>query len=493
MQAHGTDRPRFERRRLARWLGSVVLALYPIVMTAQPGGRPTAAAASSPVDAARAFDFMVGLWTVEDRRSKRPLTGQRDAELEITQGVSTWRTLAGGAALLEEYELDRPAGERSRGATVLAYEAPARQWFLHGFDFSGAPVRRSVTGGVPCEGRPGRCVGQFVGSETIDGRVVLAREQIRVWDLNVWEWERSVSPDGGLQWETVRHRHYQRAAADSAAPTRPVAGVPRAARTAYCCSQVELRHYVVSEDGLRVLEELFREENRVGRAVGVQEQLRAGLAPDSAGVEVYWMQNLALLRDIDRPGSYVWLRGITVNASTDPSPFYLRPTWSQHQDAVRRAGVRSPDAHLLMTWGYPPGFLVGTPTAEQTTQSGLLVATIYMAPESKLMALETYFTSAVVPLLHATGGRPVASFQSVTGWRWQPHIAQAFGPTSPPDTGAFVWFARFPDAEAHRRHLEALQRDTTWQQRVQPALQAFSSAPVQVWRLAPLPGSRAIY
>ena len=493
MWAHGTDHPRFERRRLARWLGSVVLALHPVVMAAQPGGRPAAGAASLPVDAARAFDFMVGLWTVEDRRSKRPLAGQRDAEVEITRGVSTWRALAGRVALLEEYELERPGGERSHGATVLEYAAAARHWSVHSFDFSGGPGSRSATGGVPCEGGPGRCVGQFVGSETIDGRVVLAREQIRVWNLNQWTWERLVSPDGGLRWETVRHRYYLRTARDSA-PAGPIAAaMPRPARTAYCCSQMELRRYVASKAEVRALEELFREENRVGRAVGIQEQLRSGLAPDSAGVEVYWMQNLALLRDIDRPDSYVWLRGITVNASTDPSPFYLSPTWSQHQDAVRRAGVRSPEAHLLMTWGYPPGFLVGAPTGEGTTQGGLLVATIYTAPDSKLMALDTYFTSAVVPLLHATGGRPVASFQSVTGWRWQAHIAQAFGPTSPPDTGVFVWFARFPDAEAHRRHLEALQRDTTWQQRVQPGLQQFSSAPVQVWRLAPLPGSRAIY
>jgi len=107
--------------------------------------------------------------------------------------------------------------------------------------------------------------------------------------------------------------------------------------------------------------------------------------------------------------------------------------------------------------------------------------------------LEGYFTSSVAPLLSATGGRPAASFRSVTGWRYQPHNARAFGPSSTLDMGIFVWFAHFPDAAAHRRHADALARDTTWQRRVEPMLRGLSSAPVEVWRLEPLPGSRVIY
>jgi len=490
MHARSAEPLCFERRRRALWRACVALALYPVAIAAQPGSRPGAQAVVAPVDAAHAFDFVVGLWTVEERRSTRPLQGLTSGEVEIGRGVASWRPLAGGVGLIEEYELEHPNAGPSRGVTVLAYALPAQQWTL--FDLSGAGSR-SVTGRGPCRSSPGRCAGEFVGSETIDGRVVLAREQIRVWALHAWEWERQISPDGGLHWETLRRRYYSRTAADSAALPQSVAtAVPRPARTTYCCSQMELRRYAASKDNVRVLEELFRDENAVGRSVGIQQRVGSGLGTDSADVDVYWMQNLALLRDIDRPDSYVWLRGHTVMQG-NPAPFYLTPTWSLHQEAVRRAGIRSMEAHLLETWTYPAGFLVGAPTTDASAQRGMLVATVYTVPESKLMQLEGYFTLSVTPLLIATGGRPAASFRSVTGWRYQPHNARAFGPTSPLDTGVFVWFARFPDVAAHRRHIVALERDTTWQRAVEPMLRELSSGPVQVWRLEPLPGSRVIY
>ena len=495
MRGTVTERTRCERRGLAFCLVCVALVLHPASVVAQPGARPPADVVAPAVDVAHAFDFVVGLWKVEERRSMRPLmtglTSPNEESLEITQGISAWRPIAGGVGLIEEAEIEHAGAASSSGATVLSYTAAARRWSLT--DFNGLVGVTSLTGRMPCRGSPGRCAGEFVGSDTIDGRVVLARDQIRVWGLNVWEWDRQVSPDGGLHWETVRHRHYSRTGADSAASLPAVAAVPRGARTAYCCSQMELRRYSASADGLRVLEDLFREENRVGRSVGIQELLRSGLTPDSSAAEVYWMQNLALLRDIDHPGSYVWLRGITVNISTDPSPFYLAAPWSLHQEAVQRAGIRSTDAHLLMTWATPPGFVIGAATPDGPAPRGLLVANIYILPESKLRDIEGYFEYSVAPLLHATGGRPVASFISVTGWQWRPHIAQAFGPTSPLDTGVFVWFARFANAESYRRHVEALQRDTTWQRTVQPHLQELSPAPPQVWRLEPLPGSRVIY
>jgi hypothetical protein len=490
MRARLAEPTCFERRRCARWRACVALVLYPAAIAAQPGGRP-AAEAVAPVDAAHAFDFVLGLWKVEEQRSTRPLQGLTTGEVEIRQGVASWRPLAGGVGLIEESELEHPNAAPSRGVTLLAYALPARQWTL--LEFSAAAGSRSVMGRGLCHGTPGRCAGEFIGSETIDGRVVLAREHIRMWALHAWEWERQISPDGGLHWETLRRRYYSRTGADSAAPPQPGAtAVPRPARTTYCCSQMELRRYVASKDRVRVLEELFHDENAVGRSVGIQQRVSSGLGTDSADVDVYWMQNLALLRDVDRPDSYVWLRGHTVMQG-NPAPFYLTPTWSLHQEAVGRAGIRSTDAHLLETWTHPAGFLVGAPMTNASAQRGLLVVTVYTVPESKLMQLEGYFTSFVTPLLIATGGRPAASFRSVTGWRYQPHNARAFGPTSPLDVGVFVWFAHFSDAAAHRRHVGALDRDTTWQRRVEPLLREFSTAPVQVWRLEPLPGSRIIY
>ena len=116
---------------------------------------------------------------------------------------------------------------------------------------------------------------------------------------------------------------------------------------------MELRRYVASRDGVRVLQELFRDENAVGRSVGIQQRVGSGLRTDSADVDVYWMQNLALLRDIDRPDSYVWLRGHTVMQG-NPAPFYLTPTWSLHQEAVRRAGIRSMEAAGFKLPSAPP-------------------------------------------------------------------------------------------------------------------------------------------
>jgi hypothetical protein len=299
MRARLAEPTCFERRRCARWRACVALVLYPAAIAAQPGGRP-AAEAVAPVDAAHAFDFVLGLWKVEEQRSTRPLQGLTTGEVEIRQGVASWRPLAGGVGLIEESELEHPNAAPSRGVTLLAYALPARQWTL--LEFSAAAGSRSVMGRGLCHGTPGRCAGEFIGSETIDGRVVLAREHIRMWALHAWEWERQISPDGGLHWETLRRRYYSRTGADSAAPPQPGAtAVPRPARTTYCCSQMELRRYVASKDRVRVLEELFHDENAVGRSVGIQQRVSSGLGTDSADVDVYWMQNLALLRDVDRP------------------------------------------------------------------------------------------------------------------------------------------------------------------------------------------------
>ena len=251
--------------------------------------------------------------------------------------------------MLEEYEVAQPDGRHVRHAALLTYDLSSQQWISHrsdGLPFDGDD---SVRGGFVCRERARSCEGEFTGLRSSGGPTVLVRETIRVSQPNAWEWIRQLSTDGGASWETVRHRRYARAdVADSARRVR--ATEPRPGRTTYCCAQMEIRRYVVPDSGARVLRRLFDEENAVGPRVAAQHRARSGTAAAADAVDIRWMENISLLRDVDHPDSYVWLRGL----ADEPNavPFYFSSVWGVHEDVVRRAGIRSTHAHLVESWLY---------------------------------------------------------------------------------------------------------------------------------------------
>jgi hypothetical protein len=471
---------------LAAWLAP---PLAPVRAAAQPGPQPVMPSLPRR-DGKHDFEFAVGSWKVAEWRRRERTRPDSVSTSDILDAVAVWRPLADGGGMLEEYEVAQPDGRHVRHAALLTYDLYSQQWVVHRSEGLPFDADDSVRGGFVCREQARSCEGEFTGVRSPGGRPLLVRETIRVSQPNAWEWIRQLSSDGGASWEIVRHRRYARAAAaDSARRVR--ATEPRPERTTYCCAQMEIRRYVVRGSEAPVLRRLFDEENRLGHRVAAQHRAWSGSAPDGAAVGIRWMENIALLRDVDQPDSYVWLRGF----ADEPNavPFYFSSMWGVHEDAVRRAGIRSTQAHLVETWLYGGAFVVGAPTPSDAVGQGLVVANVYTVPTARLLELQYAFSRTVVPVLHRTGGQPVAYFRSSRRWQFQQELSRAFGDASSPDTGIFVWFARFPGADAYRRHVDALQQDTAWTRTIRPRLDAMVPRPPEVWRLEPVAGSRAIF
>jgi len=434
------------------------------------------------------FEFAVGRWRVADWRWRGRVHPDSAPTSHIVDAVAVWRPVADGRGLLEDYEVTGPVGARVRHATLLAYDAYSQQWIIHRSDGVPYDVDGSVRGGFVCRARALSCEGEFAGLLSDAGRTGLVRETIRVSQPNAWEWIRQISRDGGTSWETVRHRRYTRIGVDSA--RRTAAPEPEPVRATYCCARMELRRYNVPDSGERVLRRLFADENVLARRVVAQHQARSGASRDSDDLEIRWMENVALLRDVDHPGSYVWLRGLV--DEPNELPFYFSSAWQAHEDAVRQAGIRTTHAQLVESWLYGGAFVVGVPTHPGPAAQGLIVANVYTLPMARLLELQYMFSNIVVPVLSRTGGRPIAQFRSSSRWQFQQELSRVFGQTSSPDTGIFVWFSRFPSADAYRRHREALQRDTAWTQTARH-LEQIAPRPPEVWRLEPVATSRPIF
>ena len=466
---------------VATWL------VAPLAAPAQPTPRPPMPALP-PRHGSYDFEFAVGRWKVADWRWRGRVHPDSAPTSYIVDAVAAWRPLADGSGLLEDYEVTGPVGARVRHATLLAYDAYSQQWIIHRSDGVPYDVDGSVRGGFVCREPALSCEGEFAGLRSDGGRTALVRETIRVSQPNAWEWIRQLSRDGGTTWETVRHRRYTRIGVDSA--RRTAAPEPRPVRATYCCARMELRRYSVPDSGERVLRRLFADENVLASRMVAQHRARSGAGMPPDDLEIRWMENLALLRDVDHPRSYVWLRGLV--EEPNDLPFYFSSAWQAHEDAVRQADIRTTDAHLVESWLYGGAFVVGLPTRTDPVRHGLIVANVYTLPAARLLELQYLFSYIVVPALSRTGGRPIAHFRSSSRWQFQQELSRVFGQTSSPDTGIFVWFTRFPSADAYGRHLEALQRDTTWSRAVRPRLEQIAARPPEVWRLEPVVASRPI-
>src|SRR5438034_8226294 len=75
------------------------------------------------------FDFLVGTWTIRNRRRPRPRTGED--EWEEFDGRAVVRPAWGGLANVDEIEAESPSSGRLRGLTVRLYNRATGQWSLY--------------------------------------------------------------------------------------------------------------------------------------------------------------------------------------------------------------------------------------------------------------------------------------------------------------------------------------------------------------------------
>jgi hypothetical protein len=144
-------------------------------------------------DPQKDFDFLIGSWTVRNRRLSNPLTGSTTwTEFDAT---SVCRKVWGGKANMDEFEADSPSGH-IQGMTVRLYNPASRQWSLYWANSAKGALDVPVVGGFE-NGR-----GEFYDQEVFEGRSIFVRY---VW-CDITErsarWEQAFSTDGGKTWET---------------------------------------------------------------------------------------------------------------------------------------------------------------------------------------------------------------------------------------------------------------------------------------------------
>jgi hypothetical protein len=425
---------------------------------------------------ARDFDFLYGTW-----KPAYPSAGfAADRTNQITDGRVTVRPLARGQ-VAAEYEVVRGDGERISGLELMLYDARTRQWAIHDARSDSARLE------PPAYGHFDGTDGRFYGERELGGRRVPVRIAWSMHGLDRVTWEWAYSLDGGATWAQHWRMDLARSGPapgeagrtppnDAAAfPAPGASAAPRGTgRIHTCCSLLEAFRYVVPPGQEKALTQLFNDET--------------ALLGDSG-----YVQDVALLRDIDRPNTYVWLRGFQTEAAL--RPFYYGPAWSAHRETLDRMGIRIDSAYSLHAGTYTRGFTLGERLTPRNAYKagGLVVATVYTFDWSRSGGAPS--APSLVPIMAAAGGRPLALFETY-GWVLDPPAANgermpnAAGRAPPTRSRMVALFTWLPDIAAYERYIAALDSDPQYRDVMAP-IERSVTASIAVWRLAPLAGSRA--
>jgi len=167
---------------------AMIASLAACGATTPPPPTPTPTPADGPHD----LDFHFGTWNTRIARLATPLTGS--SEWVEYQGTTVVHEIWGGRANLVELVADGPAGHLEL-LSLRLFDPETRRWSLHVASSRGGGISPPVVGGF-VDGR-----GEFLGSETIDGREILIRFVISDVTATSARFEQAFSADGGATWE----------------------------------------------------------------------------------------------------------------------------------------------------------------------------------------------------------------------------------------------------------------------------------------------------
>jgi hypothetical protein len=489
---------------LALALAASVTAVPPLV--AQPG-RPREVPAPPPLrDGQHDFDFLQGSWSVTYRRTLRPLAGGVPA-FESWTGHAVFRVTPDGQRVVEESEVARGDSGRTYGTTLMLYAPATRRWTIHQTDPETGTLNQPLVGSFAATAGNVR-VGEFYGQQDHAGRAVFVRLRWRLVGVNRAQAELAFSAFGGEQWESIWTSDLTRVGdvPERRAPPRPAADdtlgltpyervLDRASRAvngadppvAFCCGALDVRQYTVPPGGRDVLLTLFDRENALVR----KEMELRGYALSQAPT---WMENIALLRDIDRGDRYVWLRALGYDFGTWNAAFYAGSLWAAHVRDVEGAKITIGEPLVVGSIFFGDGLLLGPrPVRDSVPARGIIVATVYTVPDEHAITFASFFLDDVGPRVQAAGARVLGRLASNTTSRELLRgLEDMLKPKLIYERQPFIWLAWFPDAAAYDSYRTRLERDPVWNERVRPALERRLAAPTQVWRLAPIGRSRPI-
>jgi len=406
-------------------------------------------------DGSHDFDFLEGTWQISDAPADYFTRGPF--------GRMVARIPAPRTATLEWYTRE-PDTVSDSGFVRMSYDSSSNQWMIQ--------EAKSQTGSPepPLAGRFEHGIGSFIGPRERDGRKVLMRLTWTFNGLGSVRLERDFSADSGITWKKQSALGLRR---ESTSP------VPRSPFEGTCCPRLEVIWYSVPAGKDQQLVDLFARESR---AMG-----------DSTPV-----QDVALLRDADRPGVFALVRGFNWAKSIDD--FYNGPAWTAHRTALDRASIRVDSLVELMPDHQPWGFIVGQRARHDLPAEarGLVVATVYTIDQRlpDYFDFPAFFVQSVAPRIVANGARLLAVFTSddwgFDHWNAEGHASAIPGRPVNPRRMSVVSFTWFADRASYRRHLEALEMDAFWRESVVPNLTRFLVERPATWRLVPVGRSREL-
>lgn len=159
--------------------------------------RPQESSIPAPSDARDGrsdFDFLVGAWSVRNRRLRVRLSGCTEWD-EFPSTCRSW-TILDGLGNQDVFTLDTPEG-RVVATTVRLYDPAADEWTLN-WASTATPGRFDP----PVIGRFHGARGEFYSHEPYVGRHILARFVWTAESERACRWEQAYSVDGGRTWET---------------------------------------------------------------------------------------------------------------------------------------------------------------------------------------------------------------------------------------------------------------------------------------------------
>ena len=139
---------------------------------------------------ARDFDFLMGRWTVHNRKLKARLQGSREwLEFPATNDA---RPLLGGLGNEDEFRTE----DGFIGMSLRFYESARGRWAIYWVDNRRGMLEPPVYGGFS-DG-----VGRFEGTDTFEGRPIRVRFTWSGVATPTPRWEQAFSEDEGRTWET---------------------------------------------------------------------------------------------------------------------------------------------------------------------------------------------------------------------------------------------------------------------------------------------------
>jgi hypothetical protein len=142
------------------------------------------------------FDFLIGSWTIHNRRRTNPFSPKGDSVWEEFPARHTGAKYLDGKAIIEQYEATFPSGEIRKGLTIRAFNAETQQWSIIWLDNCNPPDFQPLVGAFQ-DG-----IGQFHQIITADGQPVHVRF---TWDRitpTTARWQQAFSFDAGATWDT---------------------------------------------------------------------------------------------------------------------------------------------------------------------------------------------------------------------------------------------------------------------------------------------------